>query len=254
MAEESIIVESQEELAPEETTTPEAPAPEDNETPAPTVPDKFRGKTFEDVVDSYVNLEKEFGRSRQEVGELRQLADRFIQRDIQPTQPEEEVVEEPDYYDNPQAAVDKAIKKALKPLEDTLNQSARRAARDKLIATHPDAEQLAGTDEFQRWINESPVRTRLFKDAHEGFDLEAANELLGTYKSLNATNAVTTQAAKAEQEQTLRAATLETGGTGETGKKIMRRSDLIRMRINDPDRYMSMQDEILRAYQEGRVR
>lgn len=249
-----LIVEESQDLEPEQTQS--APATE-APVAAPAVPEKFQGKTVEDVINSYLNLEKEFGRSRQEVGELRQLADRFIQRDIQQAPPEE-VTEEPDYFDNPQVAVDKAIKKALdgrlKPIEENLNQSHRQAAVEKLTQAHPDAETLVRTDEFQRWIKESPIRTRLYREADERFDLDAANELLGTYKSLQGANAATAQAAQAEQAQTRRAATLETGGTGETGKKIMRRSDLIRMRMNDPDRYASMQDEILEAYRTGRVR
>jgi len=38
------------------------------------------------------------------------------------------------------------------------------------------------------------------------------------------------------------------------GKKIYRRADLIRLKTNDPQRYEALQDEILQAYSEGRVK
>jgi hypothetical protein len=38
------------------------------------------------------------------------------------------------------------------------------------------------------------------------------------------------------------------------GKPIYKRSDLVRMKIYEPERYEANQDEILLAYQEGRVR
>ena len=42
--------------------------------PAFEVPDKFSGKSVEDIVKSYQNLEQELGRKSQEIGELRNLS------------------------------------------------------------------------------------------------------------------------------------------------------------------------------------
>lgn len=36
-------------------------------------------------------------------------------------------------------------------------------------------------------------------------------------------------------------------------KSVFRREDLIRMRVEDPDKYKAMNAEIMKAYQEGRV-
>jgi hypothetical protein len=47
---------------------------------------------------------------------------------------------------------------------------------------------------------------------------------------------------------------VDTGGSGEATKKIYRRADLIRLKMTDPDRYESLQPEIMRAYTEGRVK
>jgi hypothetical protein len=52
----------------------------------------------------------------------------------------------------------------------------------------------------------------------------------------------------------LKAAGVDTGGTGESSKKIYRRADLIQLKLRDPDRYEQLQPEIMAAYAEGRVR
>ncbi|MGH9992841.1 MAG: hypothetical protein ACREAZ_09380, partial [Nitrososphaera sp.] len=241
----SIIVESQE--APLDQ-TPAAPvvAPQEP-TPTP-IPDKFRGKSVEDVVKSYLHVESELGRTKQEVGELRQLADRFLQREIQQA-PQAPAAEEEDFFDDPKAAVDKAVRAALKPVEAELALARRQAATNKVLVKHADAVQIVRSEEFQRWIQESPVRSLLFEAADQRFDVDAADELLSTYKALASRDARTTQvsAQNAQATASLKAATLESGGTGETGKKTLRRHDLIQMRIHNPDKYMAMQDEILAA-------
>ena len=56
------------------------------------------------------------------------------------------------------------------------------------------------------------------------------------------------------QEQAMRAATVDVGGTGESSRKVFRRADLIKLKMTDPARYDAMSDEIMAAYAEGRVR
>ena len=62
------------------------------------------------------------------------------------------------------------------------------------------------------------------------------------------------QEAKQVTESALKSAAVDTGGTGETSKRIYRRADLIRLRMTDPDRYNALQDEIMAAYAEDRVK
>ena len=42
---------------------------EETQTEAPEIPSKFAGKSTEDIIDSYTNLEKELGRKAQDVGD-----------------------------------------------------------------------------------------------------------------------------------------------------------------------------------------
>jgi hypothetical protein len=99
----------------------------------------------------------------------------------------------------------------------------------------------------------------LFTKADAEFDFNSADELLSTYKAIKAvqSNEKQVQAAATQakaQETALKAAAVDTGGTGESSRKIYRRADLIKLKMTDPDRYMALQDEILAAYAEGRVR
>jgi hypothetical protein len=59
---------------------------------------------------------------------------------------------------------------------------------------------------------------------------------------------------KAARTTALKSVSVDTGGSGESGKKVYRRADLIRLKMTDPQRYDALSDDITRAYQEGRVR
>jgi hypothetical protein len=52
----------------------------------------------------------------------------------------------------------------------------------------------------------------------------------------------------------MKAAAVDTGGAGESSKKIYRRADLIRLKMTDPNRYDALSDEIMQAYSDGRVK
>jgi hypothetical protein len=83
--------------------------------------------------------------------------------------------------------------------------------------------------------------------------------LLANFKALKKMKQETVQQAaqqlQDQRNQTLKAATVAVdGATGETSKKIYRRQDLIRLQLTDPDRYMALQDDIMAAYNENRVR
>jgi hypothetical protein len=82
---------------------------------------------------------------------------------------------------------------------------------------------------------------------------------LSTFKQLKQvkTQQVATQvSAKGKDvlKQNLKAVAVDTGGTGESSKRVYRRTDLIRLRMSDPDRYEALEPEIRAAYADGRVR
>jgi hypothetical protein len=127
--------------------------------------------------------------------------------------------------------------------------------QQKLTQQHPDFVQVANDQGFVDWVKQSPVRLGLYAKADGEFDYDSANELLTTYKELKGVKArQTDESSRQVRSQALKAATVDTGGTGESGKRVYRRADLIRLKMTDPNRYDALSDEIMQAYADGRVK
>ena len=104
-------------------------------------------------------------------------------------------------------------------------------------------------------MKSSPIRLGLYARADGEFDYDSANELLSTYKELRGVKAQQSEkASDAARTRSMRAAQVDVGGSGESSKRVYRRADLIRLKMTDPSRYEALNDEILAAYAEGRVR
>lgn len=222
----------------------------------PDLPEKYRGKSVEDVIRMHQEAEKLMSRQAQEVGEVRKLADELIKSQLKP-KPEPEVAEEIDFFENPQEAVRRAVETNPKVLaaEQYAIQVQRQQAQQTMIQKHPDAPTIVNDPEFQSWVKSSKVRERLFQQADAEYDFDAADELLSTFKELRQVKIKRDDSANDEsRKQTLKAASVDTGGSGESTKKIYRRADLIRLKISNPSKYEAMQDEIMAAYNEDRVR
>ena len=230
------------------------------------VPEKYKGKSLDQIVKMHQEAEKLIGRQAQEVGEVRKLADELIKQQLnsnkQDTQPRVED-NEIDYFADPDRAVNHAVEN--NPVVKQLREQSELAAKQQVVVIlqqqYPDYLNIVQTEDFANWVKSSKVRTNLLIDA-ENYNLDAAQELLETYtaiKGIKAQNAQKVDAAlvedsKATRSQTLRSAAVQKGGTGEVGKPVYKRVDLIRLRMTDPNRYNDMQDEIMQAYNEGRVR
>lgn len=228
------------------------------ESPDDDLPEEFRGKSVKDLVGITLHARKEMGRQANELGEIRKLADELLKSQLKPKEPEP--VAEVDFFDNPQEAIRRAVENNPKVLqaEQIALQAQRAQAQQKLAQLHPDFGQVVQDPEFATWIQGSRVRAKLFQEA-EAYDVDAADELLSTFKQLKAVKVAKQQSVVSETEKTARkdamqAAAVDTGGSGESGRKVYRRADLIRLRMTDPDRYDAMNDEILSAYREGRVK
>ena len=222
------------------------------------IPEKYRGKQLSDIIKMHQEAEKLIGKQAQEVGEVRKLADDLIKQNLsEKSQPIKEEEPEVDFFENPQAAV----RKTVDSHPDVL--AARQAALDfkkmqiqqKLAAEHPDFGQIVQDSDFTNWVKSSPVRIGLYAKADGEFDYDSANELLSTYKQLKGIKAKqTSDAGETQRKTNLKAASVDVGGTGESGKRVYRRADLIRLKMQDPNRYDALSDEIMTAYAEGRVK
>jgi hypothetical protein len=221
------------------------------------IPEKYQGKSVDDIIKMHQEAEKLIGKQAQEVGEVRKLADDLIKQNLQSTN--KPVVEEPevDFFEDPQ----KAILKTVNNHPDVL--AAKQAAQEfkkmqiqqKLSQKHPDFVEVVQDAGFAEWVKQSPVRMGLYAKADGEFDFDSADELLSTYKQLKTIQ--TKQVAAVDntaRQQSLKAASVDVGGTGESSKKVYRRTDLIRLKMTDPDRYEALQPEIMLAYSEGRIK
>jgi hypothetical protein len=195
------------------------------------------------------------GKQANELGEIRKLADELIKSQLY-KQKEQEVSNEVDIFQNPDEAIRRAIER--NPLVQSAALQAENArkllAQQQLAAKHPDYQKVIQDSDFYEWVNKSRIRQELFKRA-DNYDVEAADELLSTYKDLRATRqSKVSDVEKAARNKALSAAGVDSGGTGESSKKIFRRADIMRLMNTDRKKYNEMQDEIMLAYAEGRVR
>jgi hypothetical protein len=273
------FIELQEEVSNEDITNLNQ---QDSTTPAPTeemvgqpeeiateveVPEKYKNKSLDEIVRMHQEAEKLIGRQAQEVGEVRKLADSLLKQQLEAKHDKQpEPAQEIDWFEDPQKAINQALESnpVLKQLQEQQAIQAQRAALDVIEKSHPDFVSVAQSEDFQQWVAGSKVRQRLYNDANN-YDADSALELLNNYKSLRGLQQQKEETSKAADEalkktdsegrsKALKAAAVQQGGTGETGKPVYRRADLIRLRMQDPNRYESMADEILNAYAEGRVR
>ena len=237
------------------------------------VPDEFKALSKSDLAGMLKHARKELGRQNAEVGEVRKLlgqqnaeveevrklADELLKSQL--SKPETKPVAEVDFFENPQEAIRQAVEtnpRVLAAEQYALN-AQKAQALQALAQKHPDYSQVANQDaDFAAWVKASKIRTQLFQAA-ENYNLDAADELLSTYKQLKSINKPQVKEPpsaeeKAARTSSMQAAAVDTGGSGESGKKVYRRTDLIRLKMRDPAKFSDMQDEIDKAYREGRVK
>lgn len=236
--------------------TEAAPAAEDASA-EDELPDKYKGKSVADLVQMHQEAEKLIGRQSGEVGELRNVIDQFIkQPQAQPT-PAQADDDDVNWFDDPDKAVAAAINKhpAIQQAQQSAIEMKRNAAIAHLQARHPDLPTVLGDPEFMEWVKKSPVRVRLYEAADKQFDADSADELVSTWKERKQLVAQTLKSEEGARKQDVqKASTGATTGSGETSRKVYRRSDIIKLMQTDPQRYQQLQPEIMAAYAEGRVR
>ena len=224
------------------------------------IPDKYKGKSAEDLVRMHQEAEKLLGRQSSEVGELRQVVDSYIQTQLsnQQAPQQQETVDEVDFFSDPEEAVKRAIDNhpKIREAENISKQYQKTTALSQLQKDHPDMQNILTDDKFAEWIKGSKIRTQLYVQADKQYDYEAAHELFTLWKERKQVVQQTANAEKQGRKQAVKnASTGAATGSSETKtRKIYRRADIIKLMRTDPERYQSLSDEIMKAYQEGRVR
>ena len=227
------------------------------------IPAKFKNKGLEDVVQSYIELEKEYGRRSQELGELRKLTDEIIKQQLvsapasnSSESADTEEVDTDDILYEPEKVVNKLVETnpKLRQIEQELNAAKAQTAKQRLQEKHPDYGELVASPDFVNWVTESPVRQQLFIQADQQYDFNAADELFTWYKTTKMAEkeAAVEVRQKAAKSAAKKAATESSGGTA--NKPVFSRQELIKLRIENPRRFQELESVIMDAYADGRVR
>lgn len=227
------------------------------------VPDRFQGKSFEDVVQSYQELEKAYGRMGNDLGAQRKLTDELLRasESAQPaTPPQAEKLTIDDLYEDPEGAVQRAAANVhndrIAALEAQIANQQVEQAKAALNQSYPDWQNVIRTPEFQNWVAEAPYRARLIQQADQHGDFGAANDVLGMYWER-------AQGHQQEQQrqQALRDGSLESGSPDQpSSDEKISRSQLLDIRIRakrgDPEAtaWLNANNEAIAiAYEEGRI-
>lgn len=231
------------------------------------LPERFKGKSAEEIAQSYMELEKLNSRQAQNLGQLRKTADDLLAlqlREVKHGQdkPTTKPVESSDLFDDPDTAIRNVAKQEadtrVKALEAELMNERAARAKGEFTKQFPTWEQDVHNPEFIDWINEKPHRVRLARDADSG-DFGAAETLFGTYYDQR--EAKQAKVSKEERRQKVKEVTLESAGAGAPDLETKySRTALMEKRLaakrgdRNADHWLrSNAESIAIAYEEGRI-
>lgn len=259
--------------APEETAgSPEAA--EESHEPEIELPEKLKGKSFEEVVQMYTNLESEYGRQANEVGTYRDLvqtlsaakrAQDLAEATETDSQPE---VSTDDFFEDPNAAIRKIIENELKPLKQTQERVTHSSELERLRSDFPDMEAIGADPNFIAFVERNPYRVADAQRWIQTQDVDAARRLLTDWQDYSPSAQQTTEAPEQKRppetskpprgnvNQARKDSTESGGNADSTGKALMYQTDVIKLMQTDPDKYESpeFQQELRDAIKEGRFR
>ena len=221
------------------------------------IPEKFQGKSTQEIIESYKELEKAYGQRNNEVGELRKLTDDILKQQLEPAKQEKEnqSIDFDELLEKPEEVIRRATKSELDELRNEIKTLKAEDNKKAFEKKHPDWQEKMSSPEFQNWLLDSPTRYQMFIDANNNYDYSLGSDLLDQYNILRGSAKQEAETKReAKRSENLKATSVEKGSTGETPKQYYRRADLMKLKMTDNDRYVALQDEIMLAYAEGRVK
>lgn len=214
------------------------------------LPEKYQGKSLEELVRMNEETQKFIGQQANEIGELRKAVDAVVQANL--PAPEDP----PDFFEDPERAIAAHLNNhpAIKSAQQASEVVARETAKNALLAAHGDAMSVIQSPEFTKWRDSSSFRKNLWNQA-QAYDAEAGIELLTLFKERQGVVEQTENLEKGQRKQDAkRASTGSTRGTGNAPAKTFRRADIVQLMRTDPERYQKLAPEIRAAYAQGRVK
>jgi len=231
---------------------------------------RFDGKSLDDVLASYANLEAEKSRLGENLGKVRKTADQLIEMQMAaPSEPQRQDTTESvkpltvdDLYEDTEGAiarvVEKQTNKRVEALEAQIAINAQDATKATLSATFDGWEEQIQSADFAAWVGQSGFRRRLAEQA-DSYDLDAANDLLQEWYSKKGAEQEREQGVQRSQQ--LDDGSMETASPGGLeSETTYSRSDIMQKRIaanrgSTEARYWldANSDAIRLAYEEERV-
>jgi hypothetical protein len=231
---------------------------------------RFAGKSTEEIVNMYRNLESHSGRLANQVGEHRRQIDQLIltkrDNDIRQNTPHAERVkiQPTDLMVNPTEAIDRLLDSRESPkisaLQERLNQLEAQLGQTTFTLKHPNAQEETIDPAFQQWVQQTPLRQKLMSDAAGG-NPWASDALLTEWNQAKDKAPITT--ANNRAQELARKVSLESSNSGSesgnspnsTSNKTIRRKDIIALRQKNPELYESdaYQRVIMHAYRNDLV-
>jgi hypothetical protein len=218
------------------------------------LPDEYQGKSAVEIAKMHQQAVKKIGEQGTELGQTRKMIDEHILQNI----PQEKKEPEPDVsdqmYSDPGAYTERIKKETAEEVLGVIPKMLdAREAFSKLDTDFPDRALLVQSADFLAWRDANvPVAIQ-----QAGVnDPSVAHYVLSEYAKVTGNSEAQ---AKAEENKTTRRRTAAGAAsvqpTAQTGEKgVWKRSDIMDMIKNKPQEYEARQDEIIKAYQEGRVR
>jgi hypothetical protein len=229
---------------------------------------KYRGKSAADLIKMHEEAQALIGRQSQEVGTWRSVVadlSTAATRQAPPTPAQEAALKitSDELLTDPAAAISKVVEralgKAMKPIEERQSLDQREAELQALNRDFPGFAKIGDDPEFHNWAQSAAGR-RADAEAVAKGNTSAARRLLEAWSDrqelLKATKQ-TTDGGKPQGVEGAKAGVTEPGGgrSAPTGE-IMDRNDIVNMIINDPDKYngAAFQVKLMQAAKEGRIR
>ena len=222
---------------------------------------RFKGKTPAEISRAYEELETLHGRLANEVGDYRKMAREWLFNEQENSskgkgKATKELTDE-DFIDKPADSVSTLVSDKIDPVTKRLDKMAVDLQVAEFQRKNPDYMEIVSNPEFSEWVKASPYRTRLYQKA-DAMDLEAGTELLQGFREVRQASKQSKEAKDKglDKEKQLRKISSEKGGSsgGSGKKKIWSSAYLINLKITNPDKYNSIQPEVMEAYKEGRVK
>ena len=222
------------------------------------IPDKYKDKSLEDIVRMHQEAEKLLGKQSSEVGDLRKSVDDLLKVKLNEDAKSPNKKEEPelDFYDDPKGSVSKAVENSetIVQMKEMLAKQQQQEVLKQIGENTQTMKRSIKNENFVDWIKSSAVRTELFQRADK-YDFNAADELLSNWKEIKGVVEKTESLNEKDRKLQVKAASTGGKGSGEPmSRKIYRRSEIVNLMINDPQRYQANVDLFDKAYAEGRVK